>query len=149
MSQMSEHMHIVVGQWSTDRSRKELPGRSAYTILSLPPRVGLGGGGGWDRGNEFIIWVMLISLVVYIIWPNSNEARLLTHQAGKIWWLWRQTTPTSWPQPIRPVGIRGHLQGENIQSYNLFGPVLCSCTIRKLLMKVLTRRIVVEMLIMW
>ena len=25
---------------------------------------------------------------------------------------------------LNPVGIKGHLQGENIQSYNLFGPVM-------------------------
>ena len=25
---------------------------------------------------------------------------------------------------LRPVGIRGHLQGENIQSYNLFSPMM-------------------------
>ena len=25
---------------------------------------------------------------------------------------------------LHPVGIKGHLQGENIQSYNLFSPVM-------------------------
>ena len=29
-----------------------------------------------------------------------------------------------WMGGLRPVGIWGHLQGENIQSYNLFSPVM-------------------------
>ena len=29
-----------------------------------------------------------------------------------------------WVEVLRPIGISGHLQGENIQSYNLFSPVM-------------------------